>query len=256
MEDYVSAQVDAMRSYDAAIGLSGDRIGFAWSPTNSLGLSTGDFNAEEADLLARLAAGDPSVGRPVGAGGRCLPAAVVHGRSRRRGVHPRLEHLHHLDADDRSLISVPADRDAGAATGPMSVELQIGGIVAALPVDSQVSVASSSSGGSFSSSPSGPWTPTLTLTVPAGSTSATFYMLDTAVGTPTVTATIGAQSNEQVESRDGTRRAARARERRQHGRLRSGPAPRSRSTRRSADDTASPTVASATVAIAAGLDGG
>ena len=32
MEDYVSAQVDAMRSYDAALGWSSDRIGFAWDP--------------------------------------------------------------------------------------------------------------------------------------------------------------------------------------------------------------------------------
>ena len=39
MEDYVSAQVDAMRSYDASLGWSGDRIGFAWDPSNSIGLS-------------------------------------------------------------------------------------------------------------------------------------------------------------------------------------------------------------------------
>ena len=56
MEDYVSAQVDAMRSYDASLGWSADRIGFAWDPSNSLGLSSSDFAAQTSALAGRLAA--------------------------------------------------------------------------------------------------------------------------------------------------------------------------------------------------------
>src|SRR6202043_4022108 len=56
MEDFVSAQVDAIRSYDASFGWSSDRVGFAWAPSNSLGLSAGDFSSETAAIRARLAA--------------------------------------------------------------------------------------------------------------------------------------------------------------------------------------------------------
>src|SRR2546421_5930589 len=39
-----------------SLGWSADRIGFAWDPSNSLGLSPSDFNAQTQALLARLAA--------------------------------------------------------------------------------------------------------------------------------------------------------------------------------------------------------
>ena len=81
----------------------------------------------------------------------------------------------------------------------MSLQLQIGSVVTALPVDTPATLSSSSPGGSFSTSPFGPWSPTLQLTVPAGSTSATFYMLDTQPGTPTVTASVGGTSSTQLE---------------------------------------------------------
>src|SRR5262249_31780148 len=95
--------------------------------------------------------------------------------------------------------SLPQTVAAGAATGQMSVQLQIGGIVAALPNDTTVTLPSRSPGGSLSTSPTGPWSPTLGVNVPAGSTSATFYMLDADAGTPTVTASVGGVSATQIE---------------------------------------------------------
>ncbi len=200
MEDYVSAQVDAMRSYEASVGWSADRIGFAWSPSNSLGLSAGDFAAEEADVLSRLAQAIHDSADPTspGAGACTSPwcTADVAGASF-TGAWGAFSSWTPTTA---AFASSPQSVTVGSASGPMSVQLQIGDVVSSLPVDSTVQLSSSSAGGSFSSGPSGPWTATLDLTVPAGSTSATFYMLDTAVGTPAETATFDGQSAEQVES--------------------------------------------------------
>src|SRR5581483_4390525 len=70
MEDYVSAQIDAMRSFEASLGWSTDRIGFAWDPSNSLGLATSDFNSQEAQLAAAIAASSDPAAPGAGA---CAP---------------------------------------------------------------------------------------------------------------------------------------------------------------------------------------
>jgi hypothetical protein len=54
MENYVSAQTYALRSFSS--GEAQDRMGFAWAPTNSLGLSAADFTAQTGAILDRLAA--------------------------------------------------------------------------------------------------------------------------------------------------------------------------------------------------------
>ena len=55
MEDFVSGQVDADRNFAATTGASDDRIGFAWSPRNTLGLTNNEFAAETATILGRIA---------------------------------------------------------------------------------------------------------------------------------------------------------------------------------------------------------
>ena len=199
MEDYVSAQVDAMRSYEAGLGLTSDRIGFAWDPSNTLGLSSSDFASQTGSLLARLAAAIAASADPAapGAGACQTPwcTANVDGAA----FTPAWSTFSSWTTTGPAFGSSPETVPAGSATGPMSVETQIGGIVTALPIDTTVELSSSSPGGSFSASPAGPWTPTLGLTVPAGSTSATFYMRDTQTGNPTVSATIGSQAATQIE---------------------------------------------------------
>src|SRR5262249_52973198 len=56
MEDYVSAQTYALRSFDAAHGLPEDHFGFAWSPRVTGDLSHADFVEQTDQLLDRLAA--------------------------------------------------------------------------------------------------------------------------------------------------------------------------------------------------------
>jgi hypothetical protein len=199
MQDYVSAQVDAMRSYDASLGWSADRIGFAWDPSNSLGLSSSDFSTQTAAILARLAAAIAASADPAAPGaGACAPpwcTATVDGAA----FTPAWSTFASWTPTSAGFASTPQSVTAGAATGPMSVEVEIGGVVTSLPVDTAVHLSSSSPGGSFSTAPTGPWAQTLDLTVPAGSTTATFYMLDTQAGTPTVTAAVGATSATQIE---------------------------------------------------------
>src|SRR5207248_7013717 len=56
MQDYVSAQMYALRSYDAREGLSQDRLGFAWAPRMADGSAwTTTYNQESGQLLDRLA---------------------------------------------------------------------------------------------------------------------------------------------------------------------------------------------------------
>jgi hypothetical protein len=199
MQDYVSAEVDAMRSYDASLGWSADRIGFAWDPSNSLGLSSSDFSTQVAAILARLAAAIAASADPAAPGaGACAPpwcTADVEGAA----FTSAWSTFSAWTPTSAAFASTPQSVTAGSATGAMSVRPEIGGVVTSLPVETIVQLSSSSPGGSFSTSPIGPWTATLGLVVPAGSTSASFYMLDTQPGTPTVTAAVGATSATQIE---------------------------------------------------------
>jgi Fibronectin type III domain len=199
MEDYVSAQVDAMRSYEASLGWSGDRIGFAWDPSNSLGLSSGDFASEQASLLSRLAAAivasaDPS---DPGAGACSSPwcTADVTGAA----FNPAWGRFSTWEPTGPAFGTTPLTVTAGTASGSITLESEIGGIATTLPVDTDVELSSSSSGGSFSTSPSGPWSPTLDATIPGGSGQTTVYMLDSDPGNPTVTAAVGSQTATQIE---------------------------------------------------------
>jgi hypothetical protein len=187
MEDYVSAQIDAMRSFDASLGLGSDRIGFAWDPSNSLGLSSSDFSNESSAIASRLGATIAASADPSAPGaGACAPpwcTADVDGAS----FTSAWSTFSSWTPTSAAFGSSPQTVGTGSPTGAMTVQPSIGGIVTALPVDTAVQLSSSSPGGSFSTSPSGPWSPTLQVVIPAGSTSATFYMLDTTPGTPTVT---------------------------------------------------------------------
>src|SRR5207245_1265250 len=79
---------------------------------------------------------------------------------------------------------------AGTASAAINVQLLSGG-GAPQPASSPVNVtlSSSSSGGTFATSTSGPWSGTLTVTVSTGnSSSPSFYYQDTRAGSPTLTA--------------------------------------------------------------------
>jgi hypothetical protein len=190
MADYVSAQTYAMR-------LTGEtNIGFAWNPLNSTSLSADDYAAGIAGVLARLAgsihetdSADPSVAcEATGCGAVLDGAATAPGWSTFSSWTPTTA----------TFTTPPVSMSRGMPSDPLSLQLQTGGIRTSLPFDAVVTLTSSSPTGAFSTSAAGPWTPTLTLTLAAGTSSATFYVRDTTAGQPLLTSNLGGQTATQV----------------------------------------------------------
>jgi hypothetical protein len=171
-------------------GQSVDHIGFAWAPKNLTGLATADYTAQTAAILDRLAAAvRDSAAAPEAA---CAPAgenvwcsAAVDGAA----FTEAWKTFATWSVGTVAFSSAPASLTAGTPAGPLTVQLQTAGVAetATSPVD--ITLSSTSLRGTFSTSASGPWTSTLTVTVPAGASSASFYYEDTLAGTATLTAT-------------------------------------------------------------------
>jgi hypothetical protein len=196
MAAYISAQVDAMRYFTATTGQTLDHWGFAWAPSNTTGMSAADFATQTGQLLDRLAAAIQASGEatdPETSGtGACGPpgadtlcnvdiAGASHNaawRSFRTWTQPLLT------------IAPPTQTvTAGAASAASTISLTT---AAGTPVTSgpalAVTLRSSSSRGTFATSPAGPWTTTLALSLGPG-VPGTFYYRDELAGSYTVTAT-------------------------------------------------------------------
>jgi len=195
MAAYVSAQVDALRSYSASAGQARDQWGFVWAPRNATGMSATDFAAQTNRVLERMATAirDSGVSDPESGGsGACGPpgqetlcTADVEGarhnegwRSFRAWTQPLLR------------LSLPAPTlVAGTPSPPIGLSLvTASGAALATPVTVAVTLRSSSPQGTFSTSPAGPWTSTLTLTVTSGSAPAAFHYLSTRASRDALTA--------------------------------------------------------------------
>lgn len=202
MEDFVSGQVYADRAFAAATGATIDRLGFAWSPSNGLGLSTADYDAQTDAVLVRLAAAihDSDVPSADTGASACAPSwctTAVGGAAFVTGWQSFSTWLPTVPA----FTSAPFTTSAGTPAGPVSVQLQTAARADAAVTPRSLTLASSSATGTFSTSGSGPWTATLTLTIPQGSSSASFFYNDATAGTPTLTAVLdGGASAAQSET--------------------------------------------------------
>ena len=191
MSDFVSGQVNADRTLEAAAGAPIDRLGFAWSPSNTLGLSTADFNAQTGAILDRVAAAirDSSVPADDPGAAACAPswcASVIDGAAFTDGWRDFSVWSPLLPAFSSPPLSVAA----GTAAGPLTVALQTLGLADTAGWARTVTLTSSSVTGTFAASPAGPWTPTLSLPIPPGAAATSFFYLDATPGTPTITATL------------------------------------------------------------------
>jgi subtilisin len=90
-----------------------------------------------------------------------------------------------------AFLTAPQTLTAGTASGPITVQLQDAAGTAQTATNAvAVTLSSSSSQGSFATTASGPWSSTLAVNIPAGSsTSDTFYYLDTKAGSSSLAAT-------------------------------------------------------------------
>jgi hypothetical protein len=206
MSAYISSQVDAMRYFTATTAQARDHWGFAWAPSNTTGMSASDFAAQTGQLLDRLAAAirdsAEATNPETGVTGACGPpgadtlcnvdiAGAFHNaawRSFRTWTQPLL-----------TIVPPTQTVAAGTASAPSTVTLTT---AAGTPVTSgaplTVTLRSSSSRGTFSTSPTGPWTPTLALSVAPG-VSGTYYYRDTLAGSAMITASaLGATAGTQT----------------------------------------------------------
>ena len=191
MQDYVSAQVDALRSFDASRGAS-DHFGFAWAPRMVGNVAwTADFTTQTGQLLDRLALAihDSAASPDAACVGTCT--AAIAGASFVEGwktftswAYPAL-----------GFTTGAQTLTAGAVSQPLTVQLQQAGVVQAATAPATLQLASSSPAGSFATSPSGPWSSTLSVAVPAGGSAASVYYLDTKAGTATITASMSGRSS-------------------------------------------------------------
>jgi hypothetical protein len=204
MQGYVSAQVYALRSFAAG---AGDHWGFAWAPRNGAGLPAGDFTRQSGALLDRLATairdsgesadpGDPG-------GGACGPPAqnlFCVGDVDGARFNPAWRSFSAWALPSLVFTSAPQTLTAGLPSAPVTLQLQQGGVPRLAAGDLTVTVASSSPQGTLAAGPEGPWTSTLTLVVPSGTSSPpAFFYQDTRAGAPVLTASgTGASTGSQA----------------------------------------------------------
>src|SRR6188472_2771115 len=194
MQQYVSSEVYALRNHGARTGRATDRFGFAWAPKNANALDPDDFTRQTAAVLDRLAAAirdsgndtpdDPGIGACGAAAqgtwcaGDLAGAALTAGWRTFRSWSPTA----------LAFTSPPQTIAAGVVSGPISLQVQIAG-VAGRPAAPVAATVASSSPGTFSTGPAGPFTPTVAFALPAGAFSTVqLYYQDPTAGTVTLTA--------------------------------------------------------------------
>ncbi len=195
MAAYISAQVDAMRYFTTTTGQARDHWGFAWAPSNTTGLSAGDFATQTGQLLDRLAAAIQASGEatdPEASGtGACGPPGQdtlcnvdIPGASHNAAWRSFRTWTQPLLTIAPPTQTVTAGTPSAAST--VSLTTSSGTPVTTGPAVS-VTLRSSSSSGTFSTNAAGPWATTLALSLAPG-VPGTFYYLDTLAGSYTVTA--------------------------------------------------------------------
>jgi hypothetical protein len=177
MAGYVSAQIHALRFFSTTSGQPQDHWGFAWAPRNTSGIPASDFAAQTGLVLDRLAAavresgqtlepadpGSAACGPPgqnVWCAGDLEDARLTEAWKSFRGW-------------TQSVLAFGTTAQTirtGSPSAAMSLALVTSsGSAVTTPNPLAVTLSSSSPEGVFSTSPAGPWSSTLSLTLAAGS---------------------------------------------------------------------------------------
>jgi hypothetical protein len=195
MQQYVSAEVYALRNHGARAGRAVDRFGFAWAPKNANALAPEDFTRQTAAVLERLAAairdsGNETPADPgIGACGAAAQGTWCAGDLSGAALSASWRTFRSWSPTMLGFTSPPQTIAAGVVSGPISLQVQIAGVAGRPAAPVAATVASSSPTGTFSTSPAGPFTPTLGFSLPAGAFSTVqLYYQDPTAGTVTLTA--------------------------------------------------------------------
>jgi hypothetical protein len=200
MAGYVSAQVQALRYFSSANAQTQDHWGFAWAPRNGGGMSASEFAARTDLILDRLGAAvrdsaqTPDPENP--GSGACGPPGQnlwCLGDLDGARLNEAWKAFRGWTQSALSFTTPAQTLRAGSPSAAMNLSLVTSsglGVTTTTPLT--VTLSSSSRQGTFSTSPSGPWTPTLSLTIAAGAgTTGAFYYQDTRAGSPVLSAVTG-----------------------------------------------------------------
>jgi len=197
MAGYVSAQVDALRTFSSTSGQPQDHWGFAWAPRNGSGLSASEFAAQTGRILDRLGSairdsGEPADPEDPGSAACGPPPQNVWcvGDIAGASLNEAWKSFRTWTQPLLAFATPPQTISAGAPSAVMRLALTTS---SGLPLQARdpltVTLSSSSPQGTFSTSPEGPWSSTLSLVIAAGTgTSGDFTYLDTRAGTWVLTA--------------------------------------------------------------------
>jgi hypothetical protein len=197
MAAYVSAQIQALRFFSTTSGQLQDHWGFAWAPRNATGTSAADFAAQTGLVLDRLAAAVRDSGQTLDPADPGSAACGPPGQNVSCVGDLEGARLTEVWKSFRGwtqsvlVFDTPAQTiPAGSPSTAMSLALVTSsGLRVTTPAPLAVTLRASSPQGAFATSPAGPWSSTLSLTITAGAgTSAGFYYRDARAGSNVLTA--------------------------------------------------------------------
>jgi len=192
MQQYVSAQVYALRHQSVRTGQAADHWGFAWAPRNTAQQAFEVFQADTGVVLDRMAAAirdsqsvvpeDPGVNA-------CADGRWCVGDLEGASVVTRWRAFRTWSPTTLGFASPPQTVGAGVVSAPIGLQAQVAR-VAARPVAPVVAtITSSSPTGAFGTTPTGPFAPSVTVVLPAGTfATAQLYYQDRTAGTATLSA--------------------------------------------------------------------
>jgi hypothetical protein len=204
MASYVSAQVHALRYFSATTGQAQDHWGFAWAPRNAAGIPAADFAARTGLILDRLAAAIRDSGATVDpadpGSAACGPPGQnlwCTGDIADARLAEAWKSFRSWAQSALAFGSQPQTVAPGVPSAPISLSLTTSsGLPVTTPTPLAVTLSTSSPQGAFATSPEGPWTPTLGLTIAAGTgTVPAFYYRDTLAGSHVLTASAAGASS-------------------------------------------------------------
>ena len=192
MEQYVSAQVYALRNHSVRSGQQADHWGFAWAPRNHTQQTFDVFQQETGAVLDRMAAAirdtqevvaeDPGLNA-------CLDGRYCVGDLEGATVVTRWRAFRAWSPTTLGFATPPQTVGAGVVSAPIGVQVQVARVPARPLAPVATIVTSSSPTGLFATSPTGPFAPSLTFELPAGTfATVPVYYQDTTAGTATLSA--------------------------------------------------------------------
>jgi hypothetical protein len=192
MQQYVSAQVYALRNHSVRTGQQADHWGFAWAPRNATQQAFEIFQEDTGVVLERMAAAirDSQTVVPADPGvNACADGRYCVGDLDGASVVTRWRAFRAWSPTTLGFATPPQTVGAGVVSGPIGLQVQVARVAARPLAPVVATVASSSPSGTFATTPAGPFAPTVTVELPAATfATAQLYYQDTTAGIATLSA--------------------------------------------------------------------